>query len=320
MPFSTLVRPVLLAAARSPRIERTVTRVPVTKKVVDRFVAGDTEDDAVRAAAAILSSGRDITVDFLGEDTGEPAQATATVEHYLTLLSTLAQLPLPRTGVSTRSVEVSVKLTALGLCLPEDGPRIALENARTICSAATEVGARVTIDAEDHSTAESRLDIVRALRENFPTVGTVLQAYLKRTEQDCRDLAGPGSRIRLCKGAYDEPASVAYRGAQSVDENYLACLRILMSGRGYPMVATHDPVMISAAQQLAVGENRSSNDFEFQMLYGIRDAEQTRLAEEGHRVRVYVPYGTEWYGYFMRRLAERPANLAFFSRSLISNR
>ncbi|MBY6410243.1 proline dehydrogenase family protein [Rhodococcus sp. BP-252] len=320
MPFSTLVRPVLLAAARSSRIERTVTRVPVTKKVVDRFVAGDNENDAVRAAAAILSSGRDITVDFLGEDTGEPAQATATVEHYLTLLSALAQLPLPRTGVSTRSVEVSVKLTALGLCLPEDGPRIALENARKICSAATEVGARVTIDAEDHSTADSRLDIVRALRENFPTVGTVLQAYLKRTEQDCRDLAGPGSRIRLCKGAYDEPASVAYRGAQSVDENYLVCLRILMSGRGYPMVATHDPVMISAAQRLAVGENRSSNDFEFQMLYGIRDAEQTRLAEEGHRVRVYVPYGTEWYGYFMRRLAERPANLAFFSRSLISNR
>lgn len=216
---------------------------------------------------------------------------------------------------------------ALGQFLPHDGHNIALENARKICTAADTAGAWVTVDAEDHTTTDSTLSIVRELREDFPSLGTVLQANLKRTEQDYRELSGPGSRIRLCKDAYKEPASVAYQGAHAVNENYLKCLRILMAGSGYPVVASHDPATIAAALRFPREHDRRSSDFEFQMLYGRRDVEQRRLAEEQRRlaeeqqhVRVYVPYGEQWYGYFMRRLAERPANLAFFLRSLTSQK
>jgi proline dehydrogenase len=179
---------------------------------------------------------------------------------------------------------------------------------------------RVNVDAEDHTTTDSTLRIVAELRREFPTVATVLQAYLHRTEQDCRDLSGAGSRIRLCKGAYSEPAEVAYQRKDDVDASYLRCLRILMEGQGYPMVASHDPRMIDAALTYARETGRTAADYELQMLYGIRDAEQSRLVEEGLRVRTYVPFGNDWYGYFMRRIAERPANLMFFLRSLISKR
>jgi len=320
MAFSTLLRPALLAAGRSPRLERTVSKVPVTKHVVDRFVAGEAEGDAVNAAEALLNTGRYITIDYLGEDTTDVAQADDTVKHYLALLPALAmQATRPDEGEPCK-IEVSLKLSALGQFLPRDGHKIAVDNARTICAAAQEAGAWVTIDAEDHSTTDSTLSIVQELRTDFPTLGTVLQAYLLRTEADCRDLSGPGSRIRLCKGAYKEPASVAFQGRHDVNEAYLRCLRILMDGNGYPMVASHDPVIIDAALQFAELSNRSAEQFELQMLYGIRDAEQRRLISEGQHLRVYIPYGHEWYGYFMRRLAERPANLAFFLRSLTSTK
>lgn len=207
-----------------------------------------------------------------------------------------------------------MKLSALGQALPGDGHAVALANAHKICAAADAAGVWVTVDAEDHTTTESTLAIVRELRKDFPDLGTVLQAYLHRTEQDCREFAGPRSRIRLCKGAYREPSTVAFQRKEDVDASYERCLRVLTEGEGYPMVATHDPRMIDAAR----ASGRAPGTFEFQMLYGIRDAEQARLAADGHRVRVYVPYGTQWYGYFMRRLAERPANLTFFLRSLVS--
>ncbi|TQC49903.1 proline dehydrogenase [Rhodococcus sp. WS4] len=316
---SDLLRPALLAAARSPRIERTVTKIPVTRSLVDRFVAGGTEDDAVTATTSILGSGRYISIDYLGEDTTDLAQASGTVSHYLTLLSSLAQLaPASDTDGRPRSIEVSLKLSALGQFLPRDGHNVALENAHKICTAAEEAGVWVTVDAEDHTTTDSTLSIVRELRQDFPSLGTVLQAYLKRTEADCKELSGPGSRIRLCKGAYKEPASVAYQGKAAVDEAYLRCLRILMNGRGYPMVASHDPAMVDAALQQAKATGRTADEFEIQMLYGIRDTEQLRLIGEQQHVRVYLPYGDQWYGYFMRRLAERPANLAFFLKSLTS--
>ncbi|ANS32137.1 proline dehydrogenase (plasmid) [Rhodococcus opacus] len=215
---------------------------------------------------------------------------------------------------------MSLKLSALGQFLPRDGHKLALENAHKICAAAEEAGAWVTVDAEDHTTTDSTLSIVRELRKDFPTLGTVLQAYLKRTEDDCKDLSGPGSRIRLCKGAYKEPASIAYQGKATVDAAYLRCLRILMNGQGYPMVASHDPAMINAALQFAEAKGRNADEFEIQMLYGIRDTEQLRLVGEQQHVRTYLPYGEQWYGYFMRRLAERPANLAFFLRSLTSSK
>jgi proline dehydrogenase len=321
MAFSTLLRPALLAAGRSSRIERAVTKVPVTKHVVDRFVAGETEQDAIDASQDLLDSGRFISIDHLGEDTTDVTQANATVDHYLALIPALAaHFSGNEQSAGPRKLEVSLKLSALGQFLPRDGHKIAADNAGRICQAAEEAGAWVTVDAEDHSTTDSTLAIVRELRADFPSLGAVLQAYLRRTEADCRELSGVNSRIRLCKGAYKEPVSVAHQGKQDVDAAYLRCLRILMDGHGYPMVASHDPLMVDAALAEAVRSGRSAGQFELQMLYGIRDTEQRRLVDAGQHLRVYLPYGQEWYGYFMRRLAERPANLSFFLRSLASKK
>jgi proline dehydrogenase len=317
---------VLLAAARSPKLERTVSRMGMTRRLVDRFVPGESEPAVITAATRLLASGRFISVDYLGEDTTDAAQATATVNAYLSLLDAYAKLPgavvtadgdSGQQQTASRPLEISLKLSAMGQSLP-DGHRVALDNARTICAAAEAVGVWVTVDAEDHTTTDSTLAIVRELREEYPQLGTVLQAYLHRTEQDCRDLSGPQSRIRLCKGAYSEPSSVAFQKGADVDGSYLRCLRVLMNGQGYPMVASHDPQMISAALDYATEAGRGKNDYELQMLYGIRDDEQLRLVADGNHVRVYVPFGDQWYGYFMRRLAERPANMMFFLRSLVS--
>ncbi|MET8759809.1 proline dehydrogenase family protein [Lentzea sp. NPDC004782] len=305
-----MLRSSLLAASRSAGARKFVESTPLTRPVVERFVAGDDVDAAIRATAEVLGDGRLVTLDHLGEDTVEESQANDTVEAYLTLLARLESHGL------TEGAEVSVKLSAVGQSLPVDGEKIALENARRICSAAAVVGTTVTLDMEDHTTTDSTLGILRELRVDFPWVGAVLQAYLRRTEQDCRDLAYSGSRVRLCKGAYQEPASVAYQDKHDVDLSYVRCLKVLVEGQGYPMVASHDPRLIAIAADLASA--RPKDSYEFQMLYGIRPEEQRRIAAEGNRMRVYVPYGDEWYGYFMRRLAERPANVAFFVRSLLT--
>jgi proline dehydrogenase len=308
-----LLREPLLAAARSPRLRRVAERSRLTRPVVDRFVAGSSEPDALRTTRELLDAGLQVTLDFLGEDTTSRTQAEATVAAYTSVLAELAA-----TGSAARA-EVSVKLSAIGQSLPGDGEQIALEGARQICSAAAQAGTTVTIDMEDHTTTDSTLGIVRALRQDFPWVGAVLQAYLKRTEADCRELATAGSRIRLCKGAYAEPESVAFTGA-AVDESYIRCLDVLLGGDGYPMIATHDPAMLEAAHRLVIEHGRSPQSFEFQMLLGIRPEEQRAIVAEGHQMRIYVPYGDEWYGYFMRRLAELPANLTFFLRSLASKK
>ncbi|WP_458316867.1 proline dehydrogenase family protein [Mycolicibacterium brisbanense] len=316
--FQRAARPAILAAARSARLRRTAERLPVTRSVVDRFVAGDTIPDAVDAVAALRASGRMVTIDYLGEDTTRIEDAEQTVKAYLALLDLLGERD--EAASSVRPLEVSLKLSALGQALPRDGEKIALENAHTICTKARDVGAWVTVDAEDHTTTDSTLSIVRDLRTEFDWLGTVLQAYLHRTEDDCREFAEAGARIRLCKGAYDEPATVAYRDAADVTRAYLNCLRILMAGSGYPMVASHDPEIIQDVPALAREFGRDVDGFEYQMLYGIRDAEQRRLADAGNHVRVYVPFGNEWYGYFVRRLAERPANFGFFLRALAERR
>ncbi|MEV6226496.1 proline dehydrogenase family protein [Saccharopolyspora shandongensis] len=307
-----MLRSTLLAAARSQGVRRLVEANPLTKPVVERFVAGTTPEDAVRATRALRDQGMYVTLDHLGEDTLDAQQATDTVRAYQQVLKVLAAEDL------ADRAEVSVKLSAVGQFLPSDGEKIALDNARLICEAAAAAGTTVTLDMEDHTTTDSTLGILRDLRVDFPWVGAVLQAYLHRTEQDCRDLAGEGSRVRLCKGAYSEPASVAYQDKSEVDRSYVRCLKILMAGEGYPMVASHDPRMVAIAADLAARSGRSADSYEFQMLYGIRAEEQKRIAAEGNKLRVYVAYGDEWYGYFMRRLAERPANLVFFLRSLIS--
>jgi len=253
-----------------------------------------------------------VTLDYLGEDTTDAAQADATVAAYKELLADLAARGL------APHAEVSVKLSAIGQFLPDNGHKVALENARDICRAARNAGTTVTLDMEDHTTTDSTLGILRDLRVDFPETGAVLQAYLHRTEADCRDLAYEGSRVRLCKGAYNEPESVAFQDKHEVDKSYVRCLKVLMAGQGYPMVATHDPRMVDIASTLASRYGRAKGSYEFQMLYGIRPEEQKRLAADGDTVRVYVPYGEEWYGYLMRRLAERPQNLSFFAKSLIS--
>ncbi|MFI6576964.1 proline dehydrogenase family protein [Nocardiopsis sp. NPDC050513] len=306
-----MLRKSLLLAARSRTCRTIVERTPVTRGLVSRFVAGSTLGEALPAVAD-LAADRYVTLDFLGEDTTDLAQADATVTAYEDLLAALGEA-----GLGGRA-EVSVKLSAVGQFLNQDGEKIALDNARRIAEAAAAIGTTVTLDMEDHTTTDSTLGILRELREDFPSVGAVLQAYLHRTEADCRDLSGAGSRVRLCKGAYDEPASVAYRDKAEVDKAYVRALRILMEGDGYPMVASHDPRMVAIAGELAKANGRSADEYEYQMLYGIRDAEQVRLAAEGRRMRVYVPYGDEWYGYYMRRLAERPANVLFLARSVIT--
>ncbi|MGB8405849.1 MAG: proline dehydrogenase family protein [Mycobacterium sp.] len=308
--FTGVARPVILAAGRSNRLRHTIERIPLTDAVVHRFVPGEQLSDALDSVVSLSNSQRFVTIDYLGEDVVDTDTADLTVSAYLGLLDALG----PQSDGTPRALEVSLKLSALGQKLPRDGEKIALENAHMICSKARDLGIWVTVDAEDHTTTDSTLSIVRELHTEFEWLGTVLQAYLKRTLGDCADMAG--SRIRLCKGAYDEPAAVALRDRRQVSENYLRCLRVLMAGKGYPMVASHDPDIIAAVPAIVGEFGRSTDEFEYQMLYGIRDDEQRRLAAAGNHVRVYVPFGSQWYGYFVRRLAERPANLTFFLRAL----
>jgi proline dehydrogenase len=300
--------------ARSGKVKNLVTAMPVSNNIVNRYVPGESTQEAVDATRVLVDSGLSVTLDFLGEDTLDREQADTTVSAYLEVLTTLSGEGL------ARNAEVSVKLSAVGQALGEEGEKVALENARTICQAARNAGTTVTLDMEDHTTTDSTLSILRELRKDFPETGAVLQAYLHRTEADCRDLAYEGSRVRLCKGAYNEPESVAFQEKHEVDKAYVRALKILMAGQGYPMVASHDPRMVDIAGALATRNGRAQGTYEYQMLYGIRPDEQTRLAEAGEKVRVYLPYGTEWYGYLMRRLAERPSNLRFFLRSLVSKK
>jgi proline dehydrogenase len=315
----TMLRSTILAAARNDRVEHVVTVAPVSRSVVRRFVGGPDAAAAVAASGRLLADGLTVSLDHLGEDTTDATQAQAVVTAYLELLGALEQAGLTeRLGPLTARSEVSVKLSAIGQALGGDGERIVLEHARRICTEARRVGATVTLDMEDHTTTDSTLSILAELRADFPDTGAVLQAYLHRTEADCRDLATAGSRVRLCKGAYQEPASVAFQKRGDVDRSYVRCMEALLAGAGYPMLATHDPRLIAIATERAKFYGKGLDDFELQLLYGIRPDEQRRLAAAGHTVRVYIPYGAQWYGYLMRRLAERPANLAFFARALVS--
>jgi proline dehydrogenase len=305
-----VLRKGILAASRNATVERFVGGAAISRSVVRRFVAGETAEDAVRTSAELTAQGLAVSLDHLGEDTTDAGQADAAVKAYLVLLDRLSEAGLTEGG----RTEVSVKLSAVGQTISDE---LAEQGAHTICDAARTVGTTVTLDMEDHTTTDRTLATLRSLRRDFPETGAVVQAYLHRTEDDCRALTDPGSRVRLCKGAYKEPPSVAFQTPAEVDASYVRCLEVLLHGNGYPMVATHDPALIERTLELAAGR---TGDFEFQLLYGIRPLEQERLATAGHTVRVYVPYGDQWYGYLMRRLAERPANLVFFLRALASKR
>ncbi|YCK33048.1 proline dehydrogenase family protein [Actinomadura sp. ATCC 39365] len=291
-----MLRQAMLAVSKSERAERVITTSPLTRDVVKRYVA----DDVGEVIRGLTHEGLLVTVDHLGEEVTDRGQAEAAVREYLSLLDRL-----PPGG------DASVKLTALGLRLSE---QVALDNAATICEAAAARGITVTLDAEEHDTVGGLHFVHATLRKEHPDVGIVVQAYLPDALERCEKLVG--ARVRLCKGAYTAPG--AYNRPADVDRSFVRCLKILMAGTGYPMIATHDPRMIQIASTLAVLDGRDVNGFEYQMLYGVRPGEQRRLAGLGGQVRVYVPYGADWYAYLMRRLAERPRNLAFFLRSLLS--
>ena len=306
-----MLRRALLAASASSRLRQLITTAPQTRAIVDSYVAGDTADDAVRVTRTLRAAGLLVSLDYLGEDTKDPAQAAAVTDEYIELLGKLGAEGLTHGGAA----EVSVKPTAVGLFL---GARMAKENIARIFTAARDAGTTVTLDAEEFAAIEPTLRIATQLRAEYPDLGCVIQACLRRSEADCRSVAGYGQRVRLCKGAYRELESVAYTSRRDVDMSYARCLRALMNGSGYPMVATHDPRLIEITGSLALLTGRAADSFEYQMLYGIRPAEQRRLAGTGARMRVYVPYGADWYAYLVRRLAERPGNLTFFLRSLRS--
>jgi proline dehydrogenase len=303
------LRSLILAAAENDTIQRVVATAPGSRNVVERFVAGERDADAVAAVRQLAGEGRYATLDYLGEHTTDTAQAERTVRVYLGLLDKLYDQ-----GLAGRT-EVSVKLSAIGQGL---GEKLALDNAYRICAAAGQCGTTVTLDMEDHTTTDSTLRILAELRDTWPWVGAVLQSYLRRTEDDAAALSGPDSRVRLCKGAYAEPPEVAFTGRHDVELSYLRCANILLAGKGYPMFATHDPTLLRILGERAKWYGREPGGYEYQMLYGIRPDEQRRLAADGETVRVYVPYGEQWYPYLMRRLAERPANTTFFLRALAS--
>ncbi|MFE1799088.1 MULTISPECIES: proline dehydrogenase family protein [unclassified Streptomyces] len=306
-----MLGPVILAASRSDRMRRLVSAAPVTRPVVDRFIPGESVDQIVPIIQDLTAKGLELTMDVVGEDITTPEQAAGARDAYLELIGRLAELDL-----GTRA-EMSVKLSMFGQAL-DGGHELALANVRPVVEAAAAIGTTVTLDAEDHTTLDSMFAIHEELRKDFPETGCVIQAYLFRTEADARRLAANGSRVRLVKGAYKEPAEVAYLQKPEIDKAYVRVLRILMEGDGYPMIGSHDPRLISIAQELGRRAGRKIDEYEFQMLYGIRSEEHLRLAAEGHRMRVYTAYGTDWYGYFMRRLAEKPANLLFFARSVLT--
>lgn len=308
-----VLRRTLLAVSRYHRVQNLVTGLPISAAIVERYIAGDSAPDAVRFTQGLHEGGLRATIDCLGEQVRTPEQAQRMQENYVELLGLLAQ-----TGLHPYA-EVSVKLSALGQLLPQ-GRELAGQHLRAIAQAARNAGTTVTVDMEDSLSTDATLLQVRQVRQDFPETAAVLQANLHRTEEDCRALAQEGSRVRLCKGAYREPPEVAYQRRKDIDRSYARCLGVLMAAPGYPMVATHDAVMIELALHLAQRYHRETTSYELQMLHGIRPQEQLRLAHLGHTVRIYLPYGTDWYGYMMRRLAEKPANLGLFMRSLTSKK
>ncbi|MGQ0716154.1 MAG: proline dehydrogenase family protein [Pseudonocardiales bacterium] len=303
-----MLRPLILAAAGNPTVRRLVATAPVSRSLVSRFVVGESTEQAVAATTNLVASGLAVTLDHLGEGVEDEAGAESAVRAYLELLDRLRA-----DGLADRA-EASVKLSALGQRLDEE---LALRNASRICAAAEHAGTTVTLDAEDHTLTDSTLRVHAELRRTWPATGAVLQAYLHRTLDDCRALAVEGSRVRLCKGAYAEPPELAFRTSREVARSFVHCANTLLAGPGYPMFATHDPLLIAIVGERARWYGRPPGSFEYQMLYGVRPAEQRRLAAGGDTVRVYLPYGSDWYSYLTRRLAERPENVAFFLRALL---
>lgn len=295
----------ILAVADNAVVERTIRRSG--GGLVRRFVAGETLDDALVQVRRLKEGDLTATLDQLGENVRTGAEAAAAVASYTGILDRLAAGGL--------EPNISVKLTMLGLDFGDD---IATANMRTVLARAAEVRGFVRIDMEGSAYTERTVAITERLHDEFPgVVGTVIQSYLKRSDADVDRLMARDIRIRLVKGAYAEPAAIAHQGREAVDGAYRALLLKLLGTARYPAIGSHDPALIALTQSRAAELGLSQDDYEFQLLYGVRRDEQLSLRERGFRVRVYVPYGTEWYPYFTRRIAERPANALFVLRSLV---
>jgi proline dehydrogenase len=309
-----VMRTTLIALSKSKALQELIVRIPVSRKMARRFVAGETLDDAIAAVKLLNSQGMLATLDHLGENVASEAEAIAAADEYLVALDAL--------NAARVNCNVSVKLTQMGLDLGDD---FCYANVGRIVARAAELGNFVRVDMEGSPYTERTLGVYRRLRGKFSNTGIVIQAYLHRSQADVEALIADGmGHFRLCKGAYDEPAAIAYRDRPRVTQalNELARTCLAPDGRArnaYAAVASHDTEVINFVRAYAYQHDISPSAYEFQMLYGIRRELQTDLAKRGYKMRVYVPYGTHWYPYFMRRLAERPANLLFFLRALIGN-
>jgi proline dehydrogenase len=301
-----MLKATLLKAAGSAFLQRQVTANPIARRVADRFIAGHTLDKAEHAIRELNARGVSVALDHLGENTESEAQARDSTGAYLAALDRIQERGL--------DANTSVKLTAMGLDIR---PELALEEASKVAARAKEVGVMVGVDMEAGAYVARTLDIVEALKRDYDNVGVCIQSYLYRSRDDLDRLNQLDVPVRLVKGAYQEPPEVAYPQKASVDHAYARMLDSLIDANPYPMVATHDPAMVRLTKALVARYGRDRATFEFQMLYGVRRDLQEQVVAEGYRLRVYLPYGTQWYPYFMRRLAERPANLYFFLSNLV---
>ncbi|HEX7546689.1 MAG TPA: proline dehydrogenase family protein [Gemmatimonadaceae bacterium] len=303
-----MFRSALLFLSRQPRLFRFVRHNGFAKAMASRFVAGETIDSAVVAVQRLNDQGISASLDLLGESVTNEAEARAAGVEYVRLLDAIAQ--------NTLDANVSVKLTAMGQDIGDD---LCESIMRTILDRAQERGGFVRLDMEGSAYTTRTFDFFeKRLHSRYPdTVGIVLQSALRRTLADVERAIALNCRVRLCKGAYLEPADVAFPSKADVNRNYVACMKALMERGRYPGIATHDPAIISAATAFAAEKGIERSRFEFQMLYGVRRDLQEQLARDGYRLRVYVPFGTQWYPYLMRRLAERPANLVFMTGNIL---
>ena len=295
-----------LYLSKSERFKSFLSRFKSFNNVTRRFVAGEALTDAVEAIRNLNREGISASFDHLGESITSEAEIHKEVDEYVRVLESIHD-----TGLDSN---VSVKLTQLGLDVSQD---LCYSNARTLVVAARKHDNFVRIDMEDSPRTDATLQIFKRLRTEFENVGIVIQSYLYRSEKDIEDLLKLGARIRLCKGAYQEPPTVAFPDKADVDANYIKLTKLLLNSGVYHGIATHDENMISAAIAFAREQAISPEKYEFQMLYGIRRDLQAKLVRDGYRMRVYVPYGEYWYPYFMRRLAERPANVWFVLKNVI---
>ncbi len=308
-----MLRTILLYLSQAVWAKNLITHFFVARRVAQRFVAGETLDDAVRVVTHLNNEGLVATLDYLGEAVHSEADASSATDHYIKILEAIAEHQLQAT--------ISLKLTHLGLDISED---ICLNNLRRILERSVETHNHVTIDMESTLYTDTTLKIFRTLRHeySFEKVGTVIQAYLYRSEQDVKSLHEEGAFIRLCKGAYKEPPDKAFPKKADVDENFIGLMKYYVSNTAastgaYLGIATHDSNIIYTMCQYSDDMHISRDRFEFQMLFGIRADLQRQLVQQGYTMRVYVPFGSQWYPYFMRRLAERPANLWFFVSNLL---